>query len=298
MMQWRRKSSEIYRRLSEKIDHGQTALRAGTREFIGQDQKILRDGSMTVPTPVDLDVAAQIPVLHGLKAEALAILLAEASVINVRPGDVLFRQGEPAVAFSIIVDGWIKLYRVTPAGDEAVLNVLSKGESFVDAVTFASGLYPATACAVTRARVLMIPADHVVGCIREMPEIAIAMIASTSQHLHRMAQRVEQLTAQSATQRVADFLTSLAPCTKGPCTIALPYDKSVIAGRLGLKPESLSRVFAKLRPIGVDVRASDVIVSEMARLRGLVVSDRIRSRGTCDGRPAKACEEPARVVPT
>jgi hypothetical protein len=111
-----------------------------------------------------------------------------------------------------------------------------------------------------------------------------------------MAQRVEQLTAQSATQRVAEFLTSLAPCTEGPCTIALPYDKSVIAGRLGLKPESLSRIFAKLRSIGVDVRASHVIVSEMARLGGLVASDRIQSRATYNGRPAKACEEPARVV--
>src|SRR5215510_13521523 len=234
----------------------------------------MRDGNMTAPAPAALDVAAQVPVFHGLKPEALAILLAEASVINLRPGHVLFRQGEPAVAFFVIVDGWIKLYRVTPAGDEAVLNVLTEGESFVDAITFTSGSYPATACAVTRARVLMIPADHVVGCIREMPDIAIAMIASTSQHLHRMA------------QRVAEFLTSLAPCTKGPCTIALPYDKSVIAGRLGLKPESLSRIFAKLRSIGVDVRASHVIVSEMARLGGLVASDRIQSRAK--GPPRRA----------
>jgi len=253
---------------------------------------------MTAPAPAALDIAAQVPALHGLKPEALAILLAEASVINIRPRHVLFRQGEPAVTCFVIVDGWIKLYRVTPAGDEAVLNVLTEGESFVDAITFTSGSYPATACAVTRSRVLMIPADHVVGCIREMPDIAIAMIASTSQHLHRMAQRVKQLTAQSATQRVAEFLTSLAPCTKGPCTIALPYDKSVIAGRLGLKPESLSRIFAKLRSIGVDVRASHVIVSEMVRLRGLVASDRIQSRATYNRRPAKTCEEPERVVST
>ena len=89
-----------------------------------------------------------------------------------------------------------------------------------------------------------------------MPDIAIAMIASTSEHLHQLVQRVEQLTAQSGLQRVAEFLAS--------CRISLPYDKSLIAGRLGLKPESLSRVFAKLRQIGVDVRASDVVVSEVA----------------------------------
>jgi len=250
---------------------------------------------MTAPTRGDLDIAAKIPVLSGLKAEALAILLADSSVINLRPGHVLFRQGDPALAFFIVVEGWIKLYRITPAGDEAVLSVLTTGESLAEAVSFTSGYYPATACAVTRARVVLIPADHVMNCIREMPDIAFAMIASTSQHLHRMVQRIEQLTAQSATQRVADFLATLTPCSKGPCTIELPYDKSVIAGRLGLKPESLSRVFAKLRSIGVDVRASHVLVSEMAQLRGLVASDRIRARRSTNGKPAKPCGEPARV---
>lgn len=296
-MRREQRRSEIHRRPSEKFDPGQAALGTVVQELIMRGQKILRDGNMTAPAPAALDIAAQVPALHGLKPEALAILLAEASVINIRPRHVLFRQGEPAVTCFVIVDGWIKLYRVTPAGDEAVLNVLTEGESFVDAITFTSGSYPATACAVTRARVLMIPADHVVGCIREMPDIAIAMIASTSQHLHRMAQRVEQLTAQSATQRVAEFLTSLAPCTKGPCTIALPYDKSVIAGRLGLKPESLSRIFAKLRSIGVDVRASHVIVSEMARLGGLVASDRIQSRAKGPPRRARNPRESFRPSP-
>jgi CRP-like cAMP-binding protein len=242
---------------------------------------------MTAPTRLDLEIAAQIPVFSGLKPEALAVLLEQASVFNLRPGHALFRQGETAHAFFIIVDGWIKLYRVTPAGDEAVLNVLTKGESFAEAVTFTSGRYPATACAVTAARVMVIPADHVMGCIREMPDIAIAMIASTSQHLHRMVQQIEQLMAQSATQRVAEFLASLAPCSRGPCTITLPYDKSLIAGRLGLKPESLSRVFAKLRAIGVDVRASTVVVRDMAQLCKLVACDRIMARCPLKPKPVR-----------
>jgi CRP-like cAMP-binding protein len=234
---------------------------------------------MTAPTPADLAIASRIPVFSGLKPETLGVLLAPARVINLRSGSMLFRQGEPATAFFIIMEGWIKLYRITPAGDEAVLNVFSAGQSFAEAVTLTSGHYPAMASAVTRTRMIMIPADHVIGCIRKMPEIAIAMIASTSQHLHLMISRIEQLTAQSGMQRVADFLASLTPCVKGSCTIVLPYDKSLIAGRLGLKPESLSRVFAKLRSVGVDVRASDVVVNDMTTLRGLVASDRIKPRG-------------------
>jgi CRP-like cAMP-binding protein len=249
---------------------------------------------MTAPTAVDLEIAAKVPVFSGLKPQALTMLLEQASIVNLRPDRELFRQGEPARAFFIIMDGWIKLYRVTAAGDEAILNVLKKGESFAEAVTFTSGRYPATACAVTPARIMMIPADHVLNCIREMPDIAIAMIASTSHHLHRLVQQMEQLMAQSATQRVAEFLASLAPRATGRCTIRLPYDKSLIAGSLGLKPESLSRVFAKLRSIGVDVRASTVEVRDMAQLCGLVTCDRIKAR--CPVKQRLICPEPPRVA--
>jgi CRP-like cAMP-binding protein len=234
---------------------------------------------MTAPTPDDLKAASQTAVLCGLNPRTVQTLLAPASVVELASGNTLFRQGEPAAAFFIVVEGWVKLYRITPAGDEAVLHVLAKGESFAEAVAFAGGLYPATAAAVTDSRVVLIPAHHVVSCIREVPDIAIAMIASTSQHLHRLVQRVEQLSAQSGLQRVAEFLAGLCPSMDGPCTISLPYDKSLIAGRLGLKPESLSRVFAKLRLVGVDVRASDVVVSEIAQLRNLIASDRIKARG-------------------
>jgi len=228
----------------------------------------------------DLALAARIPAFTGLKREMVDALLSEATVSKLGRGQVLFRQGDTAVSVVIIVDGWVKLYRVTPSGDEVVLDVLSEGESFTDAVTISAALHRASACAVTRCRVVVIPADHVVSCIREMPEIGIALVVATSMHLHQMVQRVEQLTSQSAIQRVADFLISFAPSTQGPCRIALPYDKSLIAGRLGLKPESLSRVFAKLRLVGIDVRVSEAVVNDVAVLRRLVVNDQIRFHGS------------------
>jgi len=244
---------------------------------------------MAAPTPDDLRAASQIAVFSGLNPREVQRLLAQATVIDLEPGQSLFRQGDAAAAFFIVITGWVKLYRITPAGDETVLHVLTKGESFAEAVAFVGGRYPATASAATDARVVVIPAHHVINCVREMPDVALAMIASTSQHLHRLVQRVEQLSAQSGLQRVAEFLAGLCPNMDGSCTISLPYDKTLIAGRLGLKPESLSRVFAKLRSVGVDVRASDVVVSEVAQLRSLVASDRIRARGSSNGRHGVPC---------
>ena len=82
---------------------------------------------MTAPTPDDLKTASQTAVLSGLNPRTVQTLLAPATVVDLKPGDALFRQGEPAAAFFIVIDGWIKLYRITPAGDEAVLHVLDQG---------------------------------------------------------------------------------------------------------------------------------------------------------------------------
>lgn len=106
------------------------------------------------------------------------------------------------------------------------------------------------------------------------------MIASTCQRLHYLMEEVEQLKAQSGVQRVAEFLLSLAPVDNGSCVIALPYDKVLIAARLGLKPESLSRAFARLRSVGVAVHSAHVAVSDVAKIRRLAADDRSAIRGS------------------
>lgn len=233
---------------------------------------------MASPTPGDVDIVSRIAVFGGLKRDTIDRLITPATVVALGEREALFRQGDPATAFFITVEGWVKLYRVTASGEETVLHVLTKGDSFAEAVAFTGGRYPATAEAVSEARVVRIPANHVVRCIREMPDIALAMIASTSQHLHRLVQQVEQLKVQNGAQRVAEFLISLCPTDHGSCTIALPYDKVLIAGRLGLKPESLSRAFARLRPIGVDVHAAKVEVRDVSKLRRLATDARTSMR--------------------
>ncbi len=243
---------------------------------------------MASPSPEDLRVASRIPIFSGLKPQTVERLIAPASVMSLKHGDCLFRQGDVSSAFFIIVDGWVKLYRLTLGGDEAIIHILTKGESVAEAVAFTGSRYSATAEAVSNARVVRIPADYLVRCIHEMPDIALAIIASTSQRLHRLVQEIEHLKAQSGIQRVAEFLAALCPPGSGPHTITLPYDKTLIAGRLGLKPESLSRAFAKLRRVGVEVRASHVIVRDVGKLRYLATNERVRISSALNGPPAAA----------
>ena len=226
----------------------------------------------------DLQIITRIAVFRGLKPETVEHIIAPATAIMLKAHESLFRQGDPATAFFIVIDGWVKLYRITIAGDETVIHILTKGDSFAEAVAFTGTRFPASAQAVSEARVVRIPADHIVRCIRESPDIALAMVASTSQHLHHLVQQVEQLKAQSGVQRVAEFLVSLSMIEHGACNIALPYDKVLIAGRLGIKPESLSRVFATLRSAGVEVHALQVIVHDVGALRRVATGNRRSQR--------------------
>ena len=231
-------------------------------------------------TAGDLQIVTRVAIFRGLKSETVEHVIAPATVVMLKPHNWLFRQGDPATAFFIVIDGWVKLYRITPSGDETVIHILTKGESFAEAVAFTGNRYPATAEAVTDARVARVPAEHIVRCIRESPDIALAMIASTSQHLHHLVQQIVQLKAQSGVQRVAEFIASLSLARQGKCAIALPYDKVLIAARLGLTPKSLSRAFAKLRAVGVVINSSQVVVNDIAKLRSIAADDRSAVRGT------------------
>ena len=230
-------------------------------------------------TAGDLQVITRIAVFRGLKPETIAHVIGPAQAIVLRPHDIIARQDDPATAFFIVISGWLKLYRNNIAGEEAVMEIVTAGAGFAEAAAFTGNRYIVTAEAVSEARVARVPADHVVRCIRDNPDISLAMVASISEHMHYLVQQVEHLKAQSGLQRVAEFLASFSESERGRCVFALPYDKLLIARQLGLMPESLSRAFARLRAVGVTVNASHVTIEDIAKLRQLASDDRASARG-------------------
>src|SRR5262245_24814064 len=130
----------------------------------------------SAPNPDDLDIVRRINVFRGLNPGMTQQMVAPATALSPREGEVVCRQDDPATAFFIVVDGWIKLYRVTVAGDEAVINVLAKGDSFAESAAFTGQPYLHTAEAVSDAHVIRVPAAHVVKCIQSTPELSQGLV--------------------------------------------------------------------------------------------------------------------------
>lgn len=204
--------------------------------------------------------------LSSLPQESVEAILAHTVEQSFTQGETIFLQGDPASTIFIVLQGWVKLYRIAPNGAEAVVGIFTGGHSFGEALALRKQVYPVTAESVTNSRILCLPTSILTNMIKSNPEIAISILAATFHHLHSMVVQVEQLKAFSGAQRVAEFLVELCPVSKGACTVTLPYDKTLIAGRLGMKPESLSRAFAKLRKYGVAVRQNSAAISDVAIL--------------------------------
>ncbi len=212
--------------------------------------------------PVNFDLVRRTVMFNGLPVKTVHALLGAARVIECPRGAILFVRGDVADRFYVILRGWVKLSRETADGDEHVIGIFSRGEAFAEAAIFGSGRFPVTAEVVEKARLVVIPAAPLLAAIRADGELAINILGAMSHRLRYLVGQVEQIRAKSAPQRVGEFLLRLSPGEKGPLTIHLPYDKSLIAARLGMKPETFSRALAKLRELGVHCEGNDVILTE------------------------------------
>lgn len=188
-------------------------------------------------------------------------------------GAPLFSQGDPAQHCYFILDGWVKIFRSTAQGTETVVHIFRPGELFAEAVMFMGGRYPVSAETVTQCRLVRFNGQKLRQQIGAKPQLALGMLASASQHLKVLVSQVENMKRLSTSQRLADFLLSLCGTASGATRILLPYEKALIAGRLGMKPESLSRSLARLKPLGVTVERDEVVISDLDKLRAFAEAD-------------------------
>ena len=224
-------------------------------------------------TAEDMRLFDRHPLFSGVRAEARRQLVSDAIVRQFERGKILFHQGDPADRFFVVASGWVKLYRLSSAGEEVILHVFSAGESFADAAIFGAGTYPVTAEVIEAARLIEIPAQPFLQRLHDDPELAFNMLASLSAHMRALVEQVEQRSGRSAETRVGTFLLRLCHGHGGDARVRLPYEKFLVAARLGMRAETFSRSLARLRKIGVRVDGHDVIVPDVAKRRALITDD-------------------------
>jgi CRP/FNR family transcriptional regulator, dissimilatory nitrate respiration regulator len=213
---------------------------------------------MTLSVPeLERDVAAMLAeftLLRGLGAERLQRIASGCRRRRLDGGECLFHRGAPCLGFYGVAAGMMQLSVSNADGIEKVVEIIGPGETFGEAVMFLGRPYPVDAFALVRTELLMIGTGAVDLMLSEDPGFARAMLASMASRLHTMVTDIEMYTLRSATQRFVAFLArELGQRIEAsePQRVVLRSTKQVLASRLGLTPETLSRVMRDLADHGV-----------------------------------------------
>lgn len=209
-----------------------------------------------------------LPLFHEMRPTELE-RIADSSVLRrCMRGDEIFRVGEPCEGFHVVMSGQVKLYALSPTGHEKVIEIISPGNTFAEALMFTGKPYIVSAQSLTDSVILTVRKQAVMDEIERDPRFAMRMLGGISRRLHGLVQDVEASALHSGIQRVIGYLLrdqSVDELTPGQmATVSLPVSKATIASLLSLTPEYFSRVLRELEDSGYiaidrrDIRILDV----------------------------------------
>lgn len=228
---------------------------------------------MKPPVIRSAEVLAHFPLFQALSPPLLERLSKGTKEVRLSKGVTLFTRGSAATGFFIILFGQIKLVIDSPQGDEKVIEIINQRQSFGEAVMFLGRPYPVSAVSLNDSLLLHVQKDTVDSLLEEDSRFARGMLAGLSMRIHGLIKDVESQALNSTTQRVIGYLLQRCPEDEGidAASIELPTSKLLIASRLSITPETLSRVFAKL--IGqqlIEVHGRNVQVLSIRKLQEYV----------------------------
>ena len=219
---------------------------------------------------------AVLPLFSDLSRPELERLAQGCHLRRLARGETLFSVGQPCEEFHVTVTGQVKLYAVSPAGQEKVIELLGPGASFAEALMFTGQPYIINAQALTDSLVLSVGKQAVVQEIEQDARFAMRMLAGISRRLHGLVHDVQAYALQSGVQRVVGYLLRDQDFEAGPAgdarTVSLPVSKATVASRLSLTPEYFSRVLRELETAGlIEVDKRDIRILDgklLAAYRG------------------------------
>jgi len=224
--------------------------------------------------PNDFSPLRESPLFSRFDEDAVGQLISAASVRTLEVSELLFRRGEAADRFFVVIEGHVILYLDTDDDRSSVADIVGPGDAIGEAVVFGEGVYPITAETLDRTRVAAIPGDLFQQMLEERFDLVLALLGEMSLKLRILVRRITDLKMRTTAQRFAAYLLTLTDAQAGEVDVRLPFEKRIVADTLGMKPETLSRAIAKVQKVGVRYHRTDDVfrVRDVRALRAFCES--------------------------
>ena len=206
----------------------------------------------------------------GLDESRFDSLAAHMSPRHMDKGDVLFHRGDAAEHFYFVDTGHIELSLISPAGEKKIIEVIGPGRTFAEAVAFMHGQkFPVTAEAIEASSLCQISSRDYMELLFANPDACLRLLSDVCRHLHARVREIENLSMQNARGRLLSYLLDhVTDIDDDEATIRLELPRHVIAARLSMQPETLSRLLRNFTDEGLlTIEDRVMFVHSLSRLR-------------------------------
>lgn len=221
------------------------------------------------------EVLRRVYLFGHLSDPALEPVLDAVDEIELDGDQWLFFQDDVAERFFLVLEGDLALVRHSVQGEELIVALVGPGELFEeDLVLVDYARHPVSARPLGRCRLARFDRRSIRRLLPHQPELVLKLAETLQRRNALLLEEIERRTVQDAEQRLVSFLASRNAATgKG---LPLRFPKRVLASRLSIRPETLSRVLARLK--GCDrLHEAD---------GALVLAPEDGEPGACEGCPA------------
>jgi CRP/FNR family transcriptional activator FtrB len=200
----------------------------------------------------DTDEIRQLALFRDCSDETFDTLIHAGFLQRFPPGVVLIHENDPADFLYIVVEGLVEMF-ATHAGRETTIAFIEPIGTFILAAVLKDQVYLQSARTLEKSRVLMIPAESVRTAMHKDTAFMSAIVAELATCYRSVVKDLKCQKLRTGTERLANWLLRSDQLNGGNGTVDLNVGKRVLASRLGMTPENLSRAFGTLNAYGVDV---------------------------------------------
>lgn len=256
--------------------------------------------AMTASAPLSIGLLKDLPFFADLLAEERDELARVARLRHYRTGDIVFRAGDPMTHYYWVCVGAVQKSRLTPDGRELTGAIRIAGDILLE--HDASGptrVRTMTATAIGATTLLAVPTAWIEQRLMSWDHLSNKVLELLTRRVQEARVEIEHQATFNAAQIADCFLQQLCVSHHlDPTGFTLPYPKHLIASRLGMEQESLSRVFPRLRAHGIAIDGRKGVFTDLQAAQDLAcgactiaVECRVRQRMQTLMRPADSAKE-------
>ena len=221
---------------------------------------------------------ARSPVFRGLSVADREALAAVSSLRSYDRGEELFGEGDPADALFVVVDGLVKIVKMTPAGKELILEIFGAGDPVGAVAVFGQQSFPASARALEPARCIVTPRAAFFRLLESNPSLVRGLLAGLTLRLLELTSRLAEVAGAKVEERLARFLLRKAEESPrrehGGLFVPLALTRQELADMTGTTIETAIRVMSRWAKGGVVATRDDgFVVLDPVRLAQIAGAD-------------------------